>query len=161
MTIHAYVLFIAALIPLFVGFIWYHPKAFGNAWMKLIGATPESMKSGNMALIVGLCYLFALILAAGLMPIAIHQFAFGSVFDGDKSIESAAYMKNFYETYGTRFRTFKHGALHGSITALIIALPLIGTNALFERKGFKYMAIHVGYWIVVLALMGGVICQFA
>ena len=47
MTIHAYVLFIAALIPLFVGFIWYHPKAFGNAWMKSIGATPESMKSGK------------------------------------------------------------------------------------------------------------------
>jgi len=161
MTIHAYVLFMTALIPLFVGFIWYHPNVFGNAWMKSIGATPESMKGGNMALIAGLCYVFALILAAGLMPIVIHQFAVGSVFDGDKSIESAAYMKNFYETYGTRFRTFKHGALHGSITALIIALPLIGTNALFERKGITCITIHVGYWIVALALMGGVICQFA
>ncbi len=161
MHIHSYVLFIAALVPLLVGFVWYNPKVFGNAWMKSIGATPESLQGGNMALILGLCYLFALMLAASLMPIVIHQFAFGSVFQGDESTESAAYMKNFYETYGTRFRTFKHGALHGTISALFIALPLIGTNALFERKGFKYIAIHVGYWVVTLALMGGVICQFS
>jgi hypothetical protein len=43
---------------------------------------------------------------------------------------------------------------------LFFALPVMGTNALFERKGFKYIAINVGYWTVTLALMGGVICHF-
>ena len=38
---------------------------------------------------------------------------------------------------------------------------VIGINALFERKGFKYIAINAGYWILCLGLMGGVLCAFA
>lgn len=160
MPTHYYIIFIAGLIPLIVGFVWYNPKVFGNAWMKSINVTEESLQGGNMALIFGLCYLFACMLAFAMSPVVIHQFGVGSVFQGDESPESAAYMKNFFDTYGGRFRTFKHGALHGTIMALFVALPLLGTNALFERRGFKYIAIHTGYWIVTLALMGGVICQF-
>ena len=64
------------------------------------------------------------------------------------------------EKYGTTFRTFKHGAFHGTLAALFISLPIIGTNALFERKSFKYVAINVGYWMLTMALMGGVVCAF-
>jgi hypothetical protein len=39
-------------------------------------------------------------------------------------------------------------------------LPILATNALFERKGFKYIAINAAYWIITLAVMGGIICQF-
>ena len=35
-----------------------------------------------------------------------------------------------------------------------------GTNALFERKGFRYIAVNAGYWILTLMIMGGIICQF-
>lgn len=161
MQVHAYVIFLAALIPLITGFVWYNPKVFGNAWMKSINATPESLQSGsNMALIFGLCYVFSLMISAALMSMVIHQFGFASVFEGDTSTESAAYMKDFFENYGGRFRTFKHGALHGTIAGLFVAMPILGTNALFERKGFKYIAIHTGYWMLTLALMGGVLCQF-
>jgi len=65
------------------------------------------------------------------------------------------------ERFGTEFRTFKHGALHGVIAGLFIVLPVLGTNALFERKGWKYILINVGYWTLTLALMGGIICQWA
>ena len=60
-----------------------------------------------------------------------------------------------------KFRTFKHGALHGTMAGIFIALPILGTNALFERKGWKYILINTGYWTVTLAIMGGIICQFA
>ena len=160
MQFNWWLLLVAGLIPLFVGFIWYNPKVFGNTWMKINGFTEESMKGANMALIFGLCYLFACMLAMSMMSIVIHQMGIGSVFQGDETLESAAYLKNFFDTYGTRFRTFKHGTLHGTIAALFIALPILGTNALFERRGFKYIAIHTGYWIVTLALMGGIICAF-
>jgi hypothetical protein len=63
--------------------------------------------------------------------------------------------------YGSNFRTFKHGALHGFITSLFIILPAIGTSALFEQKSWKYVAVHVGYWAICMALMGGVICAYA
>jgi hypothetical protein len=39
----------------------------------------------------------------------------------------------------------------------LIALPVLATNALFEQKSFKYVAINAGYWIVTLALMAGII----
>jgi hypothetical protein len=155
-----WLLLVAGLIPLLVGFIWYHPKVFGNAWMKTIGMTEESMKGGNMLLIFGLCYVFACLLASALMTIVIHQFGFNSIFQGDTAPESASYMKNFFDTYGGRFRTFKHGALHGGLTAIFFVLPVIGINALFERRSFKYVAIHVGYWFVTLLLMGGLLCAF-
>jgi len=42
----------------------------------------------------------------------------------------------------------------------MLALPIVGIPALFERKGFNYIAINAGYWIVSMALMGGVLCAF-
>ncbi len=157
---HFWIIFLAGLIPLITGFIWYHPKVFGNAWMKSVGFTEESMKGANMLLIFGLTYLFGCILASALMTIVIHQFGFNSVMQGDNTQETATYMKNFYDTYGSRFRTFKHGTLHGTISGLFIAMPVIGIISLFERRGFKYVAIHTGYWMLTLALMGGVLCAF-
>ncbi len=162
---HWYILFLTGLIPLLTGFVWYNPKVFGNTWMKSIGATPESLKGGNMALIFGLCYLFALMIALALMTIVIHQMHMFSIFADDPlmkdpSSESSIYSKHFFDTYGDRYRTFKHGAFHGIITAILFALPVVGTSALFERRGFKYIAVSAGYWVLTLALMGGVICQF-
>jgi hypothetical protein len=58
---------------------------------------------------------------------------------------------------GNDFRTFKHGALHGFFSGLFIALPILGTNALFEQKGWKYILINVGCWTITLALMGGLL----
>jgi hypothetical protein len=64
------------------------------------------------------------------------------------------------DNFGTDFRTFKHGMLHGAIAGLFFMLPILATNAMFERKGFKYIAVNAGYWILTLMIMGGVICQF-
>jgi len=38
-------LFMAALVPMIIGFVWYGPL-FGNAWMKEMGFTKESL-TGN------------------------------------------------------------------------------------------------------------------
>ena len=161
MQLHFWLIFLAGLIPLITGFIWYNPKVFGNAWMRSVGMTEESMKGANMALIFGLCYLFGVMLASAVMAIVIHQLGFNSVFQGDNTPETAAYMKNFFETYGNRFRTFKHGAFHGFLSGLFFAAPIIGTYALYERKSFTYVAINAGYWIFNFMLMGGVICAFS
>ena len=53
---------LAALIPLIMGFIWYGPLLFQNAWMKQLGFTEESLKGGNMALIFILCYVFSFLM---------------------------------------------------------------------------------------------------
>jgi len=160
MHVNFWLIPVAGLIPLFTGFTWYHPKIFGAAWMKTVGFTEESLKGSNMAIIFGVTFLLGCMLASAVMLMVIHQFGFNSVMQGDNSPATAEYMKHFFETYGNRFRTFKHGVFHGTIAGLFIALPILGINALFERRGFKYIAIHTGYWMLTLALMGGVLCAF-
>jgi hypothetical protein len=154
---------IAALVPMLTGFIWYHKKVFGSAWMKAAGMDEEKMKGANMALIFGLAYLLSFFLAFAMQFIVIHQSHVYSVVMGDASLNDASselsiMLKNFMEKYGNNFRTFKHGTLHGTIAGITVALPILGTNALFERKSFKYVAINAGYWILTMALMGGVVC---
>lgn len=153
---------IAALIPLLMGFIWYNPKTFGNAWMNAIGLDEAKAKDGfNMPLVFGLSYLFAFLISFPLSGVVIHQMGFFSMLQNHFTEEAT--LKVFGDvmnTYGNDFRTFKHGALHGAITGVFLALPIIATGSLFERRGFKYIAISAGYWILCLTLMGGFLCQF-
>jgi hypothetical protein len=39
-------------------------------------------------------------------------------------------------------------------------MPTLGILSLFERKSFKYVAIHVGYYLITLGLMGGLVCAY-
>jgi len=158
------ILFIAALVPLIVGFLWYNPKTFGTAWMKETGLTPEDGKKSNMPLIFGLTYLFSLMLAVFIQTIVIHQVHLRSLFFmqtiDDPSTEAGALYKSIMDTYGNSYRTIKHGAFHGTLAGLFLALPILGINALFEMRGAKYIAINAGYWIVSFALMGALVCAF-
>lgn len=148
---------VAAISALVVGFIWYNPKVFGNAWMKAAGMTDEKVKGGNMLKIFGLALLFAFLLATALPGIVIHQMGVFSLIGGDQGNALPSYF-TFMSDYKGAFRTFKHGAFHGVLTGIFIALPIIGTNALFERKSAKYILINSGYWIVTLGVMGAIIC---
>lgn len=156
---------LAAIIPLATGFIWYSKPLFANAWMKSSGTTEEKIKNSNMLVIFIFTYVLSLLLAMMLMPIVIHQFGIFSVLANEPGMkkpdsEVSRYVADFMSRYGNNFRTFKHGSFHGALVGLFFALPVLGINALFERRGFKYIAIHTGYWIITLALMGGVVCAF-
>ena len=166
LKINFVVLLLSALIPLVMGFIWYNPKIFGKAWMQASGLTEESMKGANMALIFGLTYLFSFLAAGAIQFMVIHQFHLFSILINEPGInEKGSEVNMLYtscmEKYGTNFRTFKHGALHGTIGGILLATPIISINALFERKGFKYIAINAGFWTVCMSLMGGIICAYS
>lgn len=162
MEVNWIAIIVAALVPTVIGFVWYTPKAFGNAWMKASGMTEEKIKGGNMAVIFGVSLLLSLMLAFFIQSLAIHQTHLGSLLMnepgfGDPNSEVGMLMADMNTKYGTNFRTFSHGVVHGIIAGLFFVLPVMGTNALFERKGFRYIAINVGYWIVTLAVMSGII----
>jgi len=157
MEINFLAILAAAVSALVVGFIWYSPKVFGNAWMKAAGMTEEQVKGGNMAKIFGLALLFAFLLAFAMQFLTIHQIGAMGMIGGDVDNALPSFAA-FMDDYGNAFRTFKHGALHGTIGGIFIALPIIGTNALFERKSAKYIFINSGYWIVTLAIMGSIVC---
>ncbi len=150
----------AALSALVVGFVWYNPNVFGNAWMKAADMTEDKMKGANMAKIFILAFIFAFILAMAMQMLTIHQIgAMGMVgVDIENALPSYA---AFMADYGAAHRTFGHGAFHGVMSGIFVALPIIGTNALFERKGAKYILINSGYWIVTMGVMGAIVCGWA
>jgi hypothetical protein len=162
MEMNPYIFFVAAIVTLVIGFIWYHPKVFGTIWMRENNFTQEDLRKGNMLKIFGLTYIFSVMIAMTLMSLTIHQSGALGMVGGPPMLESAKpSFHAFMADYGTAFRTFKHGALHGCISGIFFALPVVGINGLFERKSWKYILINGGFWIVSLTIMGGLICQFA
>ncbi len=156
----------AALIPMILGFIWYHPKVMGTMWMDACGFKAEDLKGGNMGLIFGLSYVFSFMLAIAINFVVIHQNHLFSALMSEpgfqkKTGDAWILVQEFMTKYGSNFRTFKHGAFHGLIDGILFALPILATNAMFERKGFKYIFVNSAYWIICISLMGGVICQFS
>lgn len=148
---------IAAVAALVIGAVWYNPKVFGTAWMRASGMTEEKMKGGNMAKIFGLALLFAAMLAMVLVQFTNHQWGAMGMIGGDVENAKPSF-EAFMADYGHAFRSVKHGLLHGTAFGVFVALPIIGTNALFERKSAKYIFINAGYWIVTTAVMGAIIC---
>jgi hypothetical protein len=159
MEINFLALFVAALSTLVVGFVWYNPKVFGTIWMKESGVTPEKMKGSNMLLIFGTSFFYAFLISFVVQMLTIHQTGALGMIGGDPAIAKPSYL-SFMADYGTAFRTFKHGALHGFMAGLFFAFPIIGTNALYERRSFKYTLVNGGFWIVCLTIMGGIICAW-
>ena len=146
MHINFLMVLLAALVPMVMGFIYYNPKVLGNAWMKAAGVTEDKMKGGNMAVVFIMSFVFSFLLSFELQWSVIHEFhvysMFGhtkDVFDANPTSEIGLMVKGMMEKYGTEFRTFGHGALHGTIAALLLILPVLATNAMFERKSAKYI----------------------
>lgn len=128
----------AAILPLVTGFLWYGPL-FGKAWMKESGMTEEKAKQMNPAKTYGIAVILSFFIAFSIWPM---------VFTG-----GGPGMPHGVEPY----LTFKHGAFHGAMLGIFVAFPVLAINSLFEQKSFKYVAINAGYWILTMALMGGII----
>ncbi|MHC0441983.1 DUF1761 domain-containing protein [Flavobacterium sp. 3-210] len=162
MEINFIALLAAAVVTLVTGFIWYHPKVFGTIWMRENNFTQEQLRTGNMLKIFGLTYVFSLMITVILMALTIHQSGAVGMVGGPPMLANAKpSFAAFMADYGTAYRTFKHGALHGFMSGLFFAFPIVGINGLFERKSWKYILIHGGYWMLTLMLMGGIVCAYA
>ncbi len=125
---------VATLVPLVVGAIWYSSKVAGKYWMRANNFTAESMRGGNMPLIFGAAAILSFLLA-----MFVHQNVTGPGQEAE------------------RYITFQHGMVHGIALTIMIVLPLLGTTALFERRGWNWLLVHLGYWWISLMLMGGVL----
>jgi hypothetical protein len=158
MDINFLALLIAAITPILIGFIWYNPRVFGNIWMIEAGLNKETMKPFNVAKVFLLSFVYAFLISFVLQMLVIHQFGAIGMVGGDPSIAKPSYAA-FMADYGTAFRSFKHGALHGCMTGLFMILPVTGTGALYEQRSFRYVLVSSGFWIVSFTIMGGIICM--
>ncbi|OIQ21348.1 MAG: hypothetical protein BM557_03595 [Flavobacterium sp. MedPE-SWcel] len=159
MELNFLAILVAALSTMVIGAVWYNPKVFGTMWMNETGMTQEKAKNSNMMKIFGMSIFFALMIAFVLQFAVVHQFGPFGLIDGDITTAKPSY-EAFMADYGHVHRTFTHGMTHGFMMGLFMALPVVGTNALFERKSWRYIFINSGYWIVCFMIMGGIICAW-
>ncbi len=124
----------ATLVPLVIGAIWYNPRVMGNFWLRANNTTADNMRGANMALV----YIGATVLAF-LLAMFMHQNVTGA------GQEDARYI------------TFQHGMVHGTAVTIMLAIPFFGTTALFERRGWNWFLVHIGYWWISLMVMGGIL----
>jgi len=163
--VNFYFLFIAALVPLIIGSIYYNPKVLGAAWMKSAGITEDQAMSRKPLVTFGFTYLFSLFLSYILALTVIHQSSIIQLFLHEPGLQETgsevnSVIADFMSKYGDRHRTFGHGVIHGIEFCLLTGLALIGINTLFEGRPMKYMWIHLGFWVICGAIMGGILCAF-
>jgi len=156
----------AALIPLIFGAIWYHNNVFGKVWMRVADMTEEKIRNANMPLILGLTVFLSILLSLALYTIVIHQSHIYSILINEPALnnpdsELNIWIQDFMTRYGQNFKTFKHGTFHGFLASILLAAPVIGINALFERKNYKYFLVNWGFWALCMTVMGGIICAYA
>lgn len=128
-------IFIAGLIPMVLGYIWYHPKIFGNAWMKSLGFTEASLKEGNMAITMGLATLISFALAWKLNEWSTHT--------------------------QPGMSQFVHGFYHGSMGVGLTAILVLISNSIFQRNTLTNILINAVYWVLALGLMGAFLYSVA
>ena len=123
---------LSGVASLLIGFIWYHPKVFGTAWMKETGLTPEDAQKGNMPMVFGISFLVCAYLAYEMKWIN-HEDELPSIVHG-----------------------FYHGARHVGL----FAVGALIVNGLFEQKGLKYFLVNGGYWLMVFGVIGAILASF-
>jgi hypothetical protein len=128
-------IFLGDLIPMVIGYVWYHPKVLGGPWMKSLGFTEDSLKQGNMGLIFGVSVLCAMVIS---------------------------WRMNAYSGHTEPgMSQFVHGFFHGAYSmGLPAALELIA-NGLFQRNAVTNLIINAAYWVVALGLMGSFLYSVA
>ncbi|MEO0728588.1 MAG: DUF1761 domain-containing protein [Bacteroidota bacterium] len=125
---------LASATPLVIGIIYYHPSVFGKAWGNSLGKSVEELAGGNKVVAAIVYLLTSFLLAFFLLNFnndGINQ-------EGD-------------------FDNFPHGAWHGLFVAVTIVIPIVIMSGLRERQSWKTRLINVFYWIITLAIMGGVV----
>lgn len=162
MTPNLPVLLLAALIPLATGFAWLHPRLFGGErWCRLNGMASRQLTQGIKPLHWLLMLLFGFFLALGVYAFCVHQSAVFSIVSADMTALQTGTARAFLDEYGDRHLSFGHGWMHAAFgLPLAFALPVLGLIALLDRKPTKILLVYLGYWMLTLGLMGGVIGQW-
>lgn len=153
---------IAALLPLMIGFLWYHPNVFGTRLAQIHDEPLAKNRSLGKTILI---YLFSILLAYVLTLMSVHQSAIFQLFFMDPELANAnseyhTFINDFMETYGNRHRSFGHGMVHGAEAGLFFGLAFLGITTLMQNKPLKHIWIHLGFWVTCCSLMAGVVCAF-
>ena len=111
-----------------IGWVWYHPRVFGSAWMRLSHITPEMAEHGRKMM-----PLYALLGLCASMLIAYVMNYVGIAFQ-------------IYDWVGAVFDL----ALWSWLGFVV---PTMLSQVLWEQKPFKLYCINAFYWLVSFVVM--------
>jgi len=127
--------FLAAIVSMAVGFMWYSHTFFAKPWMKEMGLTSESLKKAQKEM--GKIYGFSFVLALVSAYVLTHVMAFSETFYGYSALTT--------------------GLTSGFYMWLGFVMPVQATDQIFGKKNWRLLAINTGYQLTSLLLMGLVI----
>ncbi len=142
--INYWAILVAALSSMVIGSLWYGPL-FGKIWMEGMGwpvndkaAMDKMMADGKkqMPLLYGTQFILSLIMAFCLAHILWRN--------------GMEYREEFPVSLG-------QGIVAGAFLWLGFIMPVQYGTSLWSGKKFKYVAVELGYWLVLLMVMGGVL----
>ena len=123
------------------------------------------MTAGKLALSIIFTYVAGFYIARSLGSVVIHQHGVYAMLANEpdvhvKGTELYNTVQGLMDKYGNNFRTFKHGALHGSLTGVYLVLPILLVVGFWDCKKPVWLFMHATYWIMCLAVMGGIVCAY-
>ncbi|MEO8637961.1 MAG: DUF1761 domain-containing protein [Candidatus Taylorbacteria bacterium] len=128
-----FAIIVAAIINMALGFFWYSQILFGKKWMTLMGVKEVDMKKGmssnDMWKNYGLTFVGAVITAFVLSLFAYYKSA----------------------------DTLLEGALLGALLWIGLVIPTSLSGVLFEKKPVNLYFINMGFYLVSLIVMGGIV----
>ena len=140
-----FAIIVAGLIPTVMGYLWYGP-ILGKQWIASTGKTEDWYREqGGMPTIMGISIVLSIVLAWTLKIFILTT-------HGDLLVDCM----NVVEGLGSH-KTFGHGALHGAMYSAFWLIPVFVINGMFERRGPKNYWIHIAYWVITCAIMGGIL----
>jgi hypothetical protein len=126
---------VSALVAMVMGMLWYSPALFFKAWMKATGTTEADMaaaKNKGMSKQMSIGALLALVMSYVLANIV--------------GFSGAA--------------TFGDGMQTGFWVWLGFVATATANAVLYERKTWAWYRITIGYYLVSLVLMGGILAAW-
>lgn len=116
-----FAILIAGIISTGIGFVWYHPKAFGVAWMRLSGITPEQASGPWRKWWVMIAGFLAMLVMVSIL-----------------------HLQTFAE------EDFARAMMHTGWLWLGFVAPVLLGSVLWEHKSPKLFLINGMYWLVAM-----------
>lgn len=117
---------LAALAPTVLGFLWYHPKAFGKVWMESVKLSEDDLKQNQKKMPV-------------MMVVSLVM-----------SLTLAYYFAMRYHGVHEGSNVFSHAAYHGFMTYGYVAMPVLVMNLMYEGRNLKGVLVNVAYWALAM-----------
>ncbi len=117
----------AALASRMFGFLWYHPRVFGAAWVRLSHLTPEMTEHAQRNRM-----LFSFVSLIAALGVAVALFCMYDALSIHDSIKAAGV---------------------GICLWIGIVVPVTLGDVLWQQKPLKLYAIDSGYWLFAIIVM--------